>query len=380
MADNSSIKQIDLEHSVQINDGFSQTSGDGVNMAFDTQYGIMFCVYMPGFQGYYGESRSKISLSYFPASQPTNIKFVDISSGNGEYAPNIISLGGGKVRLIYETNTYEDCDHLICYRDFDYLTETLTEESIIMLRQDDGTETYLTQSAQFAYLEKQGYHDHTYIATEQIIIGGSGIFRGEDGYLYGAISSFLSEVILYRSKDNMASVEFFAIYPKPAQYEFDYRFLDGKIYAIYRTDRDEDAISFTTSCDMGKTWTEPIELENSIQCRPRVVVHNHHIVLAYNYYNADTGNRPAIQQGRTSVRMRFGELENPHENPVVVDLYSKYGIVNMCLIDIMGDLYMAYSASVLALEYHNGNPLVRGKDAVRYIKLGDLTPQEAQII
>ena len=30
----------------------------------------------------------------------------------------------------------------------------------------------------------------------------------------------------------------------------------------------------------------------------------------------------------------------------------------------------------VALEYQNGNPMVRGKDAIRYVKLGDLIPGE----
>ena len=41
----------------------------------------------------------------------------------------------------------------------------------------------------------------------------------------------------------------------------------------------------------------------------------------------------------------------------------------------MNDIYLAYSTSELALEYQNGNPLVRGKDSIRYIKLGDLIPE-----
>ena len=53
-------------------------------------------------------------------------------------------------------------------------------------------------------------------------------------------------------------------------------------------------------------------------------------------------------------------------------MYSKYGIVNVCVQDVLGDIYFAYSTSELALEYHNGNPKVRGKDAIRYVKLGDL--------
>ena len=37
-----------LDFSVQINDGLTQTSGDGTGMAFDSKYGIMFCFYMRG--------------------------------------------------------------------------------------------------------------------------------------------------------------------------------------------------------------------------------------------------------------------------------------------------------------------------------------------
>lgn len=370
--------QIDLERAVQINDGLTQTSADGVGMVFDSKYGIMFCVYMPGPQGAYGESRGRISVGYFPASQPTNLRTVDIVSGNTEYCPNMIGLGDGKVRVLYEKDSRGQGDHYLCYKDFDYLSGTLSEEKIIMLHKGDDTQVPLTESEQFAYLEAHGYFEHTFLHTEQIAIGGHTIFKGEDGYWYGAITSFLSEVILYRSKDDMASVEFWAIYPRPAQYEFDYKFLNGKIYAIYRTNLDSDCIQFVSSEDNGKTWTEPVAFKDSIQCRPRMIVYHDSILMACNYYNADTGHRPEIQQGRTSVRIYYGIEADPNENIVVADLYSKYGIVNICLIDILNDVYLAFSTSQLALEYHNGNPKVRGKDAVRYIKLGDLIPKEKE--
>jgi len=364
-------KHIDLERSVQITNGLGETSSDGAALAFDTKYGIMFCAYMPGPQGRYGESRGRISLSYFPASQPTNIKFVDIAWGHDEYVPNIISLGDGVVRVIYAIGSRDD-GQLICYKDFNFLTEELSDEVTVNVKRDDGTVAPLTTDEQFAYLEARGYTRHEYRKTEQITTSGHGIFKGDDGFLYGAITSFLSEVILYRSRDNFESVEFFAVCPEVAQYEFDWRYLNGKIYAIYRTDKDENAIRYITSEDNGITWSRPIEYKESIQCRPRMIVHNGHILVSYNYYNTYTGCRPDIQQGRTSIRLRLGEAANPHENPVVADIHSKYGIVNVCLIDIMGDAYMAFSTSVCALEYHNGNSKVRGKDAIRYIKLGDL--------
>ena len=52
---------------------------------------------------------------------------------------------------------------------------------------------------------------------------------------------------------------------------------------------------------------------------------------------------------------------------------SKCGVLNTCMVDVLDDVYFSYSTSGLALEYHNGNLLVRGKDAIRYVKLGDLS-------
>ena len=48
-------------------------------------------------------------------------------------------------------------------------------------------------------------------------------------------------------------------------------------------------------------------------------------------------------------------------------------MVNVCVTDVFGDIYFAYCTSELALEYQNGNPAVRGKDAIRYVKLGELS-------
>ena len=362
-----------LDHSVQINDGLTQTSADGASLAFDKKYGIMFCAYMPGFQCHYGESRGKIALSYFPASQPTNIRFVTVAEGDDVYCNNIWGLGDGKVRVFYEKHSRAEGDHNVCYKDFTFPDGTLSEEKIVMLRREDGTVVPLTLSEQFRYLEARGFNDHVTCCTEEI--GHCAFFKGEDGYVYGAAVSYYAEPILYRSTDDAATVEFFAVHPRPAQYEFEYRFLNGTIHAIYRTYREKDSISYVTSKDFGKSWSEPINFKESMTCRPRILVYNGHILTAYNYYNNDTKHRPEMQQGRTSVRIRYGENADPNENALLADLYSHCGIVNMALCDILGELYFAYSTSELALEYQNGNPKVRGKDAIRYVKLGALMPE-----
>ena len=367
----------DMETSVQISDGLTQTSADGANLVFDSKYGVMFCAYMPGPQGHYGESRGRISLTWFPASQPTNSRTVDIATGRSEYVPNVLSLGDGRVRVLYEIHSQEEGDHRTCYKDFDYRTGELSEEKTVFLKREDGSLCELNTSEQFAYLERQGYFCHNYCRTEQVNIGGCTLFRGEDGFVYGSITSVDAEPILYRSADDLATIEFFAVCPYPAQYEMDYKFQNGKIYAILRTAAEEDSVGTTHSEDGGKTWSPLRFYKESIQCRPRLICYNGHILTAYNYFNSDTAHRPEIQQGRSGVRICYGEADDPNQNLRLADLHTKYGIVNLCVIDILNDLYLAYSSSVLALEYQNGNPKVRGKDAIRYIKLGDLIPAES---
>ena len=362
-----------LDRSVQINDGLTQTSADGPCLVFDKKYGIMFCSYMPGFQGRYGESRGKVSLSYFPASQPTNIRFVDIADGNDVYCPTCLGLGDGKVRVIYEKDSREDGDHRICYKDFDFRTENLSEEKFVLVRRGDGTVTPLCLSEVFVYLDTLGLHNHSYCKTEQWAT--TGIFTDEVGMHYGCYTSLCAEPVLYRSDDCMETVEFFAAYPKTAEYEFVYRFLDGTIYAIFRTPPERNSLYYTTSPDMGKTWTEPVLLEDSVSCRPSMLCYGGHILMVYNYYNPNTENRPAIQQGRTTLRFRYGEAADPNHNPLVAELYRKGGMVNISVTEILGDIYLAFSTSELALEYQNGNPLVRGKDSIRYVKLGNLIPE-----
>ncbi|MBQ9756263.1 MAG: exo-alpha-sialidase [Clostridia bacterium] len=362
-----------LRFSTQINNGLDETAGDGVGLAFDSKYGVCFCAYMPGPHGTYGESRGRICLSYFPASQPTNIKFVEIASGNSEYCQNLFALGDGKVRVFYEKDSRAEGDHDMCYKDFNYITGELSEEKIVMLKREDGSIVKLNITEQFKYLEDNGFHNHEYCQTEQISFGSHTIFRGEDGYAYGVITSYLAEPILYRSNDDLATLEFFAICPYTAQYEMDYKILNGKIYGVFRTPPEKDSIFYVTSDDMGKTWSKPVVIKDSVSCRSRVIVYNNDILIITNHFNADTGNRPTVIQGRTCLRLRLGTNPDPNKNKIVAELYSKCGMVNCCLVDIMGDAYLGYSTSELAIDYFNGTPWVRGKDAVRFVKLGDLT-------
>lgn len=357
-----------LSLSTQVNNGLTDTSGDGATLIFDKKYGVTFCAYMPGYQGHYGESRGRIALSYFPASQPTNIRFVTVAEGDDVYCHNAHGLGNGRVRVFYEKNSKADGDHTWCYKDYDFLSDTLSEERTVFVKSPDGTKEPLNLSVQFRFLEERGFHCHTYLKTEQV--GHCGYFKDADGITYGACTSYLAEPILFRSEDDGATVEFFAVYPNPAQYEFEYKFSGNRICAIYRTNKDKDSIGYTYSDDRGATWSETEFFKGSIQCRPRIINYNGTVLMSYNYFDDDSQNRPAIQQGRHAVMLVYGEERLP-----VADLYSKCGIVNVSVLDILNDVYFAYSTSELALEYQNGNPMVRGKDAVRFVKLGNLIPE-----
>ncbi|MBE5743617.1 MAG: exo-alpha-sialidase [Clostridiales bacterium] len=370
-----------LMHSVQISNGLEETSADGPQLAFDEKFGIMFCIYMPGPRGSYGESRGRIRLAYYPASQPTNVKTVDVHVGDKVFGPQILSLGQGRVRVFYEINSWssDDSEHAICYKDFNYATEEFESEGVVQVKKADGTRVKFSTAEQFAYLEENGFKkdvDFEYLYHEQANFSCCTLFE-DDYYTYGTVTSYNAQPILCRSTDGFTTVEFFAVCPYKVQYEFDYRILDGKIHAVYRTEPERGSIYYISSDDMGKTWSTPILIENSVSCRPRLIIHNNKALIAVNNYKQNDDNKPDVIQGRTNIRLYIVTDVNPNNNNLVADLYSETGIVNVAIIDVLGDVYMAYGTSQTGMDYNNSvgtsDKLLRGKDAIRYVRLGDLT-------
>lgn len=368
-----------FQRSVQISNGLRETSADGCSLAFDKKYGITFCSYMPGKQGKYGESRGRVALSYFPATQPTNIRFVTVAEGHDEYCNNILSLGDGKVRIFYEKDSYLDGDHEIAFRDFDFIEEKLGEEKIMRFTPNGLDGGALCLSGVFSFIEERGYRNHRYLADEQISIGGSTFFKGEDGLSYGAVTSYYSEVVLVRSHDGMASVEPFAVFPYPVQYEFDYKFLNGKIYAIFRTDKKRNSICFSFSEDMGKSWSEPVELQESIACRPRIISYGDTLLMCYNYFNDAVSRAYPMPSGRTAVKMRLVDCDDPNKCTLVADIFFRYGLVNASVMAVSDEIYLGFSTSLIPLQclnYGGEDPHIHGKDAIRFVRLGQLKGEE----
>jgi len=145
------------------------------------------------------------------------------------------------------------------------------------------------------------------------------------------------------------------------------------MYLIYRTNNKENSILFSTSSDMGKTWTEPIALDESINCKPRIIHYDGGLLMAYNYSNDETVNKRIDSTNRTAIKLRLVDNDDPNKCTVAADLINKCGIVNLSIVEILGDVYLAYSTSEAPIEYINYDgpgPVVHGKDSMRYVKLG----------
>ena len=95
--------------------------------------------------------------------------------------------------------------------------------------------------------------------------------------------------------------------------------------------------------------------------------------MVYNYKSdRSCENFPPMHNSRNAIRMGCDGL-------VILDLFSKYGIVEHETVSICGDLYMAFSNCPQALSTENGaawiedgRPVEQGKDAIQWMKLGHL--------
>ena len=83
-------------------------------------------------------------------------------------------------------------------------------------------------------------------------------------------------------------------------------------------------------------------------------------------------NFPAMHNFRNAIKIVY-------DGEVVFDWFTKYGIVEYDLINIRGDLYMAFSNCPQALSIENGVswiedgiPVEQGKEAVQWAKIGYL--------
>ena len=357
-----------LESSAQINDGLNQTGACASAVVYDKENGIVFVSYMTGERKHYGEATGKICLSVFPPAQSGNIRHRVIDTGVGQSRGFLCTahylVGDRKTRIMFTTTRGELAAY---YRDYDFETDTVSERTEVFLRTEEGN-VRIDNASYRKYLEKHGLKVES---TMEPIINKVSRYRDE---LYTAISiDATGYPILCKIEDNILVP--FAICPEPMTYEFRYFINDEGIFGAYRVPPDDHKTghaAYTVSADGGKSWNTQV-YQDGIQSRPDIMEYYGKPLFIYNYKSdKSTENFPDMHNFRNAIKMIYDE-------DVVLDLFSKYGVVEHESISICGDLYMAFSNCPQALSTENGKawvedgrPVEQGKEAIQWAKIGYL--------
>ena len=350
----------------QINDGLTQTAACASAAVYDKENGLMFVSYKTGLRKRYGESTGRICLSVFPPSQPHNIRHrildVGIGQSRGVLCTAHYLVGDARTRIIFSTTRGELATYM---RDYDFYTDTVTERREVFLRTETG-DVRLNNTSYRAYLAARGL---TVDSDMEPIINKVCRYKGE---LYTAVSvDATGYPILCKIEDNILVP--FAICPEPMTYEFRFVITDDGIFGAYRVPPDDHGTghaAYTVSADWGKTWNTRI-YEDGIQSRPDIMEYYGKPLYIYNYKNENSlENFPPMHNYRNAVKFVY-------DGKVILDLFSKYDIVEHETVSIQGDLYMVFSNCPQALSTANGKawieegrPVEQGKEAIQWLKLG----------
>ena len=151
--------------------------------------------------------------------------------------------------------------------------------------------------------------------------------------------------------------------------------MDDGIHGVFRVPPDDHGTGhagYTFSADGGRTWQTRIYADG-IQSRPDILEYGGKPTVVYNYKSdRPVGNFPPMHNSRTAIKM-------VRDGRVILDLFSKYGIVEHETVSVCGDLYMTFSNCPQALSTENGaawieegRPVEQGKEAIEWMRLGNL--------
>lgn len=359
--------------SIYINDYLNQTCASAVELAYDKTKDIVYAVYLSSYKEL-GESRDMICLSVFkPKSPLSTIKhYIVVSTGDisdskkivRPFEPNILLLKSGEVRI-----TFYDESLVNYYRDFSIENEEFRNIQSILIKTSKGTFVKSGVNAYINILKENSYSVSGYIYHGPIITSR---FIEYGGYTWGVLTSNKTEPILFRSSDELKTLEPIGIFPYPVSFECSIEIINNKMYLLGRTVNNVSGISYCTSNDMGKTWSEPIKLNYSTDSRPQIFQYKNKLFLSYNIEGNLYSQYPRVCYGtREKVFMKLGLEDNPNNNQTILSLYSPYGFVYPYFLEIDGDLYMAYSNSQLGAEKKKGLNNVQGKDCIVWTKLSE---------
>lgn len=357
------------DFSWQINNGLNETASCANCIAYDSKYGLVFSCYLTGLQCTYGESTGKLCLSVFPPRQPWNARHVTVDEGigisRGILCNAVYSLGEAKVRMMF---TYDRRDKGTYIKDYDFLTDTVSEEKIpVYLRLKSG-DILLDTESYCKYLLECGI---SFEAKAAPIINRVTEYNGE---LYTAITlDSTNYPVLCKIEDNVLVP--FAVCSELNIYEFRF-YKDGSwVHAVYRDPKDDTGVGrcgYIYSRDNGKTWIKKV-FEDGIQSRPDIYNYYGKPLIIYNYLSDESvENFPTMHHHRNAIKMIYS-------GKVIFDSFSKYGIVEHETMDICGDLYMMFSNCEQALMLQNdamwqedGIKVENAKEKSNWVKIGYL--------
>lgn len=362
-----------MDAAVQINNGLAETASCGNCFVYDKRRGLVFAGYLTGVPCYYGEATGYIRLAIFAPKQPWNVKRVQIESwvnleegrSRGLLCNAIYLIGDAKVRIVYSTERGEELTTF--YRDYDYLSDTVSERSYMLFRSDEG-DVQMTNASYLSYVRARGYEVES--SASPII---NKVTKWNDKVYTAITLDDKSYPVLCTIEDNVMIP--FAICSQFNTYEFRYYLDDTGIYGVFRypvDDTNTGRNGFTVSKDGGKTWESKV-FEDGIQSRPDILRYYGKPLVIYNYRSDHSQeNFPPMHHHRTAIKLIY-------DGKVLLDVFSKYGIVEHETCDICGDLYMDFSNCEQALMYTNnacwhedGLDVENGKEKSNWIKLGCL--------
>ena len=352
--------------STQINDGLSETAACAGAIAYDRENGLVFESYMTGLRKRYGESTGRICISVFPPAQPFNVRHRIIDKGIGQSRGLLCTanylVGDGRTRLMFTTTRGEKAAY---YRDYDFFSDTVSERTEVFIRTPSGDIRLNNEG----YLKCLSAFGKTVECSAEPIINKVYMYNGK---FYTAVTlDGFSYAVLCTIEDNVLIP--FAVSGDPTTYEFRYCVNDSGIYAVFRIPPDDHGTGhggYTCSKDGGKTWTTTV-FEDGIQSRPDIFLYRNEPMIVYNYKSGrEAADFAPMHNFRNAVRFVY-------KGVTVLELFSKYGIVEHETIPIAGDLYMSFSNCPQALSTENnaawiedGRPVEQGKEALQWAKIG----------
>lgn len=358
---NYDIAKKEYDKSVVINDALNQTAASAVHMAFDEENGLIGASYMAGANGSYGEQGGWIQLAVFSPAQPTNVRYIDVSTESQAYEPNVIYIGSGVFRVFYiifgKTSNY-------VYKDYDAVNNTISSASNVKI-DIDNTLYNVTRSVIDSYLASQGYTDY---ADESYPIIMTTRFTEYDSKKWGTLScSGGYYPVVFSTTDNGATLTPENIIPFRAYYECQIEWNNDIMHTLVRSSSNIKYMKYA-----GGTWSSTTDILDSVSSRPMIINYKTGVLIALTIAATKDDYFPDLNGNRRGLLLLYGDdsIANPNSWERLFKMTSKYGFLYSFPVVIYDDIYLGYSDAQLMLKVQNGITTTDdGKECIKFKKL-----------